>query len=80
MSDFLLSHPYFIFGMLLSIFPESNRYEFTSKKIFRLKERTLRNCGYEMVHNGYDYTRKKGLGKVRIGKQILVFEIDFILK
>lgn len=23
-----------------------------------------------MVHNGYDYARKKGLGKVRIGKQI----------
>ena len=23
-----------------------------------------------MVHNGYDYARKKGFGKVRVGKQI----------
>src|SRR3989338_2038670 len=58
------------FGMLLSIFPESNKYEFTSKRIFRLKEHVICNCGHEMVHNGYGYARKKGLGKVRIGKQI----------
>ena len=58
------------FGVLLSIFPESNRYEFTSKKVFRLKEHKLCSKAHEMVHNGYDYARKKGLGKVRIGKQI----------
>jgi len=39
------------FGLLLSIFPESNKYEFTSKKVFRLKEHVICNCGHEMVHN-----------------------------
>lgn len=58
------------FGMLLSIFPESNKYEFTSKKVFRLKEHINCKCGREMVHNGYDYARKKRFGKVKIGKQI----------
>jgi len=58
------------FGLLFSIFPESNRYEFTSKKVFRLKHKVFCKKGHEMVHNGYDYARKKGLGKVRIGKQI----------
>lgn len=58
------------FGLLFSIFPESNKYEFTSKKVFRLKHKVICKRGHEMVHNGYDYARKKGLGKVRIGKQI----------
>ena len=56
--------------MLLSIFSTSNRYEFTSKKVFRLKEHKICSRGHEMVHNGYDYARKKGFGKVKIGKQI----------
>jgi hypothetical protein len=55
---------------LLSLFPSSNKYEFTSKKVFRLKKRVVSKAGYEMVHNGYDYARKKGFGKVKIGKQI----------
>lgn len=54
---------------LLCLFPESNLYEFTSDKIFRLKKHMICSCGKEMVHNGYDYARKKGFGKVRIGKQ-----------
>ena len=56
--------------MLLSIFSTSNRYEFTSKKVFRLKEHKICSRGHEMMHNGYDYARKKGFGKVKIGKQI----------
>ena len=58
------------FEQLLRLFPESNKYEFTSKKVFRLKERITSKAGYKMVHNGYDYARKNGFGKVRIGKQI----------
>lgn len=54
---------------LLSIFPVSDRYEFTSKKVFRLKDWVPCACGKHMVHNGYNYARKKGFGKVRIGKQ-----------
>ena len=57
------------FEQLLNIFPESNQYEFTSKKVFRLKNHVTCVCGKLMVHNGYDYARKKGFGKVRIGKQ-----------
>ena len=56
-------------GLLLSIFPESNKYEFTSKKVFRLTESVGCSCGDKMVHNGYDYARKKGFGKTKIGKQ-----------
>ncbi len=55
---------------LLELFPESNEYEFTSYKIFRRKIFVVCECGSHMVHNGYDYARKKGFGKVRIGKQI----------
>ena len=58
------------FRMLLSIFPESNNYEFTSKKVFRIKARIICKCSHVMVHNGYDYARKKEFGKVKIGKQI----------
>jgi len=57
-------------GLLLSIFPESNKYEFTSKKVFRLADDLTCTCGNKMVHNGYDYARKKSFGKVKIGKQI----------
>ena len=57
------------FEALLRIFPDSNKYEFTSKKVFRLKDCVPCNCGAPMVHNGYNYARKKGFGKVRIGKQ-----------
>lgn len=57
------------FDSLLRIFPESNKYEFTSKKVFRLKNRVICGCGECMVYNGYNYARKKGFGKVRIGKQ-----------
>ena len=56
--------------MLFSIFPASNKYEFTERKVFRLKHHVNCHCGGTMVHNGYDYARKKGFGKVKIGKQI----------
>ena len=55
---------------LISLFPTSDKYEFTSKRVFRLVEHVTCSCGCKMVHNGYDYARKKGFGKVRIGKQI----------
>src|SRR3989344_1795544 len=57
-------------NLLLGIFPESNKYEFTSKKVFRMKDYFVCACGNVMVHNGYDYARKNGFGKVKIGKQI----------
>lgn len=56
--------------LLLSIFPESKKYEFTAKKVFRFVEHINCNCGNKMVHNGYDCARKKGFGTVRVGKQI----------
>ncbi len=55
---------------LLSIFPASDKYEFTSKKVFRLKSHVICSCGCKMVHNGYNYAQKKGFGKVRLGKQL----------
>ena len=55
---------------LFSLFPASNKYEFTAKKVFRLKHHIICSCGTEMVHNGFDYARKKGFGKVKIGKQL----------
>ena len=55
---------------LWSILPVSNQYEFTAKKVFRLKIRVVCSCGNYMVHNGYDYARKKHFGKVKIGKQL----------
>ncbi|MEK6939998.1 MAG: ISNCY family transposase, partial [Nanoarchaeota archaeon] len=55
---------------LFSIFPASDKYEFTAKRVFRLKHHVDCSCGDKMVHNGYDYARKKGFGKVRIGKQL----------
>ncbi len=55
---------------LFSIFPASDKYEFTAKRVFRLVEHVTCSCGCQMVHNGYDYARKKGFGKVKIGKQV----------
>lgn len=55
---------------LVSIFPISNKYEFTANKVFRLKQHYICSCGTKMVHNGYDYARKKNFGKVKIGKQL----------
>jgi len=55
---------------LFSIFPASNKYEFTAKKVFRLKHHIFCPCGTEMVYNGYDYARKNKFGKVKIGKQL----------
>ena len=57
------------FNALLGIFPESNQYEFTSKKIFRLKIYVICSCGCQMTHNGFNFVRKKGFGKAKIGKQ-----------
>jgi len=55
---------------LLQIFPQANEYQFTSKKVFISKKEIICTCGTEMTHNGYDYARKKGFGKVRIGKKV----------
>jgi hypothetical protein len=55
---------------LLSIFPESDKYEFTAKKVFRRKELITCTCGAKMVHNGYNIFRKKGFGEAHIGKQL----------
>jgi len=41
----------FDFKSLLEILPKDDTYEFTSKKIFRLKERRICNCGTKMMHN-----------------------------
>ena len=51
------------------IFPVSNEFEFTAKGVFRRKDCRQCSHGHAMAHNGYDYARKHGLGKVRIGKQ-----------
>ncbi len=56
---------------LLGLFPASNEYELTAKKIFRSKKRkSCSCCGNEMVHDGYDWVRKKGFGKAKVGKQL----------
>ncbi len=56
--------------VLKEIFPISNEFEFTSKKVFRRKQTCVCSCSNKMVHNGYDHARKKHFGKVRIGKQL----------
>lgn len=58
------------FKALLSLFPASDQYEFTSKKVFRRKSYVVCSCGCEMTHNGYDFVRKKWFGKAKVGKQI----------
>lgn len=55
---------------LLGIFPESNLFEFTSRKVFRRKNKIICSCGCEMDYNGYNFIRKKHFGKIKIGKQI----------
>ncbi len=58
------------FETILALFPESNQYVFTSKKVFMRKNRVLCTCGCNMIHNGFDFIRKKGLGKAKIGKHV----------
>ncbi len=55
---------------LLEIFPESSLFEFTSRKVFKRKERITCDCGCEMDYNGYNFIRKKHFGKIKVGKQI----------
>lgn len=55
--------------LLLTLFPASNEYEFTAKKVFRSKKRVI-CCEQECVHDGHDFIRKKGFGKAKVGKQI----------
>ena len=50
--------------LLLTLFPASNEYEFTAKKVFRSKKRII-CCGQECVHDGHDFIRKKGFGKAK---------------
>ena len=59
----------FDFESLLGIFPVSDEFEFTAKNVFRRKTR-VECCGEFMVHNGFNYVRKKGFGKVKVGKQL----------
>lgn len=54
---------------ILSLFPASNDYEFTAKKVFRSKKRVI-CCGQECVHDGFDFIRKKNFGKAKAGKQM----------
>ncbi|MEK6938340.1 MAG: transposase [Nanoarchaeota archaeon] len=56
-------------NLLLTLFPISNDYEFTAKKVFRSKKRVI-CCGQECVHDGHDFVRKKGFGKTKVGKQL----------
>lgn len=60
------------FKLLAEIFPSSSKYEFTSKKVFRLKEHVTCKCGRKMSHNGFDFVRKRGFGKAKVGKQICI--------
>lgn len=55
--------------LLLALFPASNEYEFTAKKVFRSKKLVI-CCGQECVHDGFDFVRKKGFGKAKAGKQL----------
>lgn len=55
-------------GVLRQILPCSEEYEFTAKKVFRRKAPLTCKCGCICIHNGYNYARKKGFGKVKIGK------------
>ena len=58
------------FEALISLFPVSNDYVFTEKKVFKSLETIFCSCGKKMVDNGFDYVRKKGFGKVKVGKKI----------
>ena len=56
--------------LLSQILPNAKYYEFTSEKIFRMRETPTCTCGCKCVYNGFEYARKKHLGKVKIGKYI----------
>lgn len=58
------------FESLLALFPASNEYVFSEKQVFRAKTHRICSCGTKMVFNGHDFVRKKGFGKVKVGKQI----------
>ena len=58
------------FERLLELFPASNDYIFSEKSVFKAKNPHICSCGTKMVHNGFDYVRKKGFGKAKVGKQI----------
>ncbi len=55
---------------LLTLFPLDKKFEFTSKKVFCRKQVVVCKCSCKMVHNGFDFVRKKGFGKAKVGKQI----------
>lgn len=61
----------FDFGKIAELFPDSDEYEFTGKKVFRKKELVAcPACGTKCVHNGFDFVEKKNIGRVKVGKQI----------
>ena len=55
---------------LLELLPTSNEFLYTEKQVFRSKTLHMCSCGEKMVHNGFDYVRKKPFGKVKVGKQL----------
>lgn len=57
-------------ALLCQILPKSSEYEFTTDKVFRKREPPVCDCGNKCIHNGYNYARKKNLGKIKIGKYI----------
>lgn len=58
------------FESLLALFPASNQYIFSENKVFKARNHHICSCGTKMVHNGFDIIRKKGFGKVKVGKQL----------
>ncbi|MEA3378987.1 MAG: hypothetical protein U9Q69_05125 [Nanoarchaeota archaeon] len=56
--------------LLRQILPSSDKYEFTSKKVFRRRFTPTCTCGCKCVYNGYNFARKNKFGKVKIGKYI----------
>jgi len=58
------------FESLLALFPASNQYIFSENKVFKAKNHHICSCGTKMVYNGFDIIRKKGFGKVKVGKQL----------
>ena len=58
------------FKTLFSLFPASSNFIFTEKKVFKSIKPVFCSCGTKMVDNGFDYIRKKGFGKVKIGKKL----------
>jgi len=58
------------FKLLFSLFPVSDDYVFTEKKVFKGVKPVFCSCGTKMVDNGFDFVRKKGFGKVKIGKKV----------